>query len=242
MQKLDFALEFEKVNSNTNGIPVIIVAAGSSSRMKGTDKQMAELCGIPVIVRTLRAFENCAEISEITVVTRKEKIADISNLGRRYAVGKLKNVIEGGACRAESVMKGVMLYKDVAPKVLVHDGARPLVSNTVISNVVAALKDYNSVTCAVKINDTVKRVNEKGIATEMVSREGLVSIQTPQGVAVNKFLMATQNADLTAFTDDTSVMESVGEQTKIVEGSTDNIKITTPEDMARAELILRKEW
>ncbi len=242
MQKLDFALEFEQVNSNTNGIPVIIVAAGSSSRMKGTDKQMAELCGIPVIARTLRAFENCAEISEITVVTRKEKIADISNLGRRYAVSKLKNIIEGGASRAESVMKGVMLYKDVAEKVLVHDGARPLVSGTVISNVVSALKDYNSVTCAVKINDTVKRVNEDGIVTETVNREGLVSIQTPQGVDVEKFLKATENANLALFTDDTSVMESVGEQTKIVEGSSDNIKITTPEDMAKAELILRKEW
>ena len=242
MQKLEFALEFEKVKESGGGIPVIIVAAGSSTRMKGQDKQMAELCGIPVIARTLRAFENCADISEITVVTREEKVADIQNLGNRYAVGKLKNVIVGGSCRAESVMKGVSLYKDVYDKVLVHDGARPLVNNTVISNVVSALKDFNSVTCAVRINDTVKRVNNEGIATETVNREGLVSIQTPQGINTEIFLNTCQNTDLTLFTDDTSVMEYAGHKTKIVEGHPDNIKITTPEDMAKAESILRKEW
>lgn len=242
MPKLDFALEFEKVSQKSNGIPVIIVAAGSSSRMKGTDKQMAELCGIPVIARTLRAFENCSGISEITVVTRKEKIADISKLAARYAVSKLKNVIEGGSCRAESVMKGVTLYKNTADKVLVHDGARPLVSDTVIKNVIEGLKEFNSVTCAVRINDTVKRMNQDGVVTETVNREGLVSVQTPQGVDVKLFLKATENADLTLFTDDTSVMESIGEKTGIVDGCAENIKITTPEDMAKAEMFLRKEW
>ena len=242
MQKTEFALEFEKVKENGGGIPVVIVAAGNASRMKGQDKQMAELCGIPVIVRTLRAFENCPEISEITVVTKEEKIADIQNLGNRYAVSKLKNIIVGGSCRAESVMKGVALYKGRANKVLTHDGARPLVNNTVIRNVINALNDFGSVTCAVRIKDTVKRVNAEGIATETVNREGLVSIQTPQGVDTEIFLNTCQNSDLSIFTDDTSVMEYAGLKTKIVEGHADNIKITTPEDMAKAENILKKEW
>lgn len=242
MQRLEFGLEFEKVKEATGSIPVIIVAAGNSSRMKGQDKQMAELCGIPVIARTLRAFENCSYISEITVVTKQEKIADIQKLGKRYAVSKLKNVVEGGSCRAESVMKGVELYRGICEKALVHDGARPFANDTVILNVIEALKEYNSVTCAIPINDTVKRINNDAVATETVNRDGLVAIQTPQGVAVEKFLNTCQNCDLTIFTDDTSVMEYAGEKTKIVEGHPDNIKITTPEDMIKAEAILRKEW
>ncbi len=242
MPKLKFSLEFNKVDENTGNLPVIIVAAGSSSRMQGSDKQMLELCGTPVIVRTLRAFENCSAISEITVVTKEEKVADIKKLGERYAVSKLKNIIVGGSCRAESVKNGVELYKGVCKKVLVHDGARPLVSNDVILRVAAALENHNSVTCAVKINDTVKRINDDGIATETVNREGLVSIQTPQGVNVELFLSTLQNADMSLFTDDTSVMEYAGEKTKVVEGDPDNFKITTPADILKAEGVIRKEW
>lgn len=242
MQGLEFKLEFEKIENKCQSLPVIIVAAGSSSRMQGTDKQMVELGGIPVIARTLRAFENSAYVSEITVVTREEKIADIKKIGERYAVGKLKNVIVGGSCRAESVMKGVSLYKGVCDKVLIHDGARPLVTDTVIGRVVNALIEYNSVTCAVKINDTVKRIDQNSMVTETVNREGLVSIQTPQGVGVSGFLDACSKGDLTLFTDDTSVMEFIGEKTKIVEGDPDNIKITTPEDIVKAQGIIRKEW
>ena len=242
MQKTKFSLEFEKREEHKGNLPVIIVAAGSSSRMQGTDKQMLEVGGTPVIVRTLRAFENCPVISEITVVTKQEKVADIKKLAERYAVGKLKNVVVGGSCRAESVKNGVSLYKGVSDKVLVHDGARPLVTDAVINRVAKALEEYNSVTCAVKVNDTVKRVNEEGIATETVNRDGLVLIQTPQGVNTNIFLNALDGADMSIFTDDTSVMEYVGEKTKIVEGDPDNIKITTPADVIKAEGIIRKEW
>ena len=242
MQKLKFSLEFEKREEHKGNLPVIIVAAGSSSRMQGTDKQMLEVGGTPVIVRTLRAFENCPVISEITVVTKQEKVADVKKLAERYAVGKLKNVVVGGSCRAESVKNGVSLYKGVSDKVLVHDGARPLVTDAVITRVAKALEEYNSVTCAVKVNDTVKRVNEEGIATETVNRDGLVLIQTPQGVNTNIFLNALDGADMSIFTDDTSVMEYVGEKTKIVEGDPNNIKITTPADVIKAEGIIRKEW
>ena len=242
MQKTKFSLEFEKREEHKGNLPVIIVAAGSSSRMQGTDKQMLEVGGTPVIVRTLRAFENCPVISEITVVTKQEKVADVKKLAERYAVGKLKNVVVGGACRAESVKNGVALYRGVCEKVLVHDGARPLVTDAVITRVAKDLEEYNSVACAVKVNDTVKRVNDEGIAIETVNRDGLVLIQTPQGVNTNIFLNALDGADMSVFTDDTSVMEYAGEKTKIVEGDPDNIKITTPADVAKAEGIIRKEW
>ena len=172
MPKLEFSLEFDKLQEKTGSLPVVIVAAGSSSRMQGSDKQLLEVCGNPVIVRTLRAFENCPVISEITVVTKLEKIAEIKKLGERYAVSKLKNVVVGGSCRAESVKNGVQLYSGVCEKVLVHDGARPLVTNNIILRVAEALEKHNSVTCAVRVNDTVKRVDANGIATETVKRDG----------------------------------------------------------------------
>ena len=135
MQRLDFGLEFVKVDEKTGSLPVVIVAAGNSSRMQGIDKQFMEICGIPVLARTLRAFENCPLISEITVVTREDKIADIKKLGESYAVGKLKNIVVGSSSREGSVKNGVELYLGVCDKVLVHDGARPFVTNEIITRV-----------------------------------------------------------------------------------------------------------
>ncbi len=242
MPETKFALKFKAVENANNGLPVVIVAAGSSSRMGGADKQFSLLGGIPVLARTLRAFENSPFISEITVVTRKEKIADIEKLAQSYSVSKLKNVIEGGSCRAQSVKNGVELYKNTYEKVLVHDGARPLVSADTIKNVYTALAQNNSVTCAVKLKDTIKEINAQNIAVNTPNRNNLVSVQTPQGVNINIFLNTLSTADITTFTDDTSVMEYAGIPTLIVEGDYTNIKITTPEDLAVAEAFLRKEW
>ncbi len=242
MPKLDFALQFEQNEVEIDGIPVIIVAAGSSSRMRGTDKMFAPLCGIPVLARTLRAFENCPLVSEITVVTRKEKIADVLKLGGSFAVSKLKNVIEGGNCREASVKKGVQLYKDKCDKILIHDGARPLVSGAVIERTVDALKKHDSVTCAVRLKDTVKKIDDKGNVTETPDRSFLMAVQTPQGVNVSKFLSLLDEKAPESFTDDTSVMESGGFITHTVEGDYTNIKVTTPEDIAIAEVYLGKEW
>ena len=242
MQKTDFALKFTRVEDQINGLPVIIVAAGSASRMQGLDKIFAQIGGLPVIVRTLRAFENCSAISEITVVTREEKIADIKKLAERYSVSKLKNIVTGGTCREESVKNGILLYKDKSDKVLVHDAARPLVTDSVIKGVVKALESFDSVTCAVNAKDTIKTVDGQGMAADTLDRAKLVCVQTPQGVNVQKFLTVCETEDLTNFTDDTSVMEFLGLPTKITGGDYNNIKITTPEDIAVAEAILGKDW
>jgi 2-C-methyl-D-erythritol 4-phosphate cytidylyltransferase len=242
MQKLDFSLQFEETKKKSSGYPVVIVAAGSSSRMQGVDKQFSPLCGIPVLARTLKAFENSPFITEITVVTREEKIADIEKLGKRYAISKLKNVIVGGASREESVKNGISLYKEKSQKILVHDGARPLVTQEVIQGVANALETSDSVACGVKIKDTVKIVDDNGMVTHTPDRSKLVSVQTPQGVDINKFLMICKNKDLSLFTDDTSVMEAGGITTQITQGDYSNIKITTPEDIALAQGIIEKEW
>ncbi len=242
MPKLDFALQFEKNTEALGGIPVVIVAAGSASRMQGIDKMFAPLCGIPILAVTLRAFENCPFVSEITVVTRKEKISDVLKLGRSYAVSKLKNVVEGGDCREASVKNGVMLYKGKCDKILIHDGARPLVTSAVIERTAKGLNDYDSVTCAVKLKDTVKKIDPQGKVIETPDRTALVSVQTPQGVKVSEFLRILEEYDPSNFTDDTSVMEAGGYATHTVEGDYTNIKVTTPEDIAVAEVFLGKEW
>lgn len=241
MQKLEFSLKFEEIKEEENGYPVIVVAAGSSSRMMGIDKQFASVSGIPVIARTLCRLEKSRYITEITVVTRKEKIADIGKLAEKYAITKLKNIVEGGNSREASVKNGLLLYKNTAEKVLIHDGARPLVDLQTIENVALALRKCDSVTCAVKVKDTIKRIDESGIVKETLNRSELVSIQTPQGVSVSKFLSASEKTDLASFTDDTSVIEYMGERTRIVDGNYENIKITTPQDIALAEAYIAKE-
>lgn len=241
MQKLDFSLEFKKVEEASGGLPVIIVAAGSSSRMQGIDKMFAPLFGVPVLARTMAVFQNSRYISEIAVITSAQKIADVKRLAATYAIDKLSFVAEGGSSREESVKNGLMLFKDRHEKVLVHDGARPLVSDEIIGRVAEALKEYDSVTCAVKLKDTVKTVDEKGMAESTPRRESLVAVQTPQGVNIKKFLQVAEEKDLSLFTDDTSVMEAGGVKTKTVEGDYSNIKITTPEDLTVAKGIIEEE-
>ena len=125
---------------------------------------------------------------------------------------------------------------------LIHDGARPLVSGRIIESVAAALREYPAVTCAVKVKDTIKETDGSGTVISTPDRSRLVAVQTPQGVWVKEYLAAAQKAgDVSAFTDDMSVMESAGFPVRTVEGSYTNIKITTPEDLRLAEFLLGEE-
>ena len=125
--------------------------------------------------------------------------------------------------------------------VLIHDGARPVVSENIIENVVLALKDHKSVACAVAAKDTIKRVDNEGIVKETLNRSELVCVQTPQGVRIEDYINALQYINLTDFTDDTSIMESIGIKSKIVPGDYHNIKITTPEDLVIAQYFLKED-
>ena len=160
MQKLEFSLEYKKIEEETGGVPVIIVAAGGSTRMKGTDKRFVPLVVVPVLARTMAAFQNCSVISEIAVVTSEDKIADVKKLAAAYAIDKLSFVTVGGSSREESVRNGLLLFKDKYEKALVHDSARPLVPCEVIEREAEALGELNSVTCAVPLKDTTKRVDK----------------------------------------------------------------------------------
>lgn len=243
MPKLVPVLKYEICKSQEEqSLPVIIAAAGSATRMNGIDKQLMMLNSVPVIVRTLKAFELSPFISKIIVVTKEDSILAIEQLCEKYMISKLGAIVSGGKDRHESVLKGLEQLDSGESKVLVHDGARPLVSQEMIKESVLGLQENDCVVCAVKINDTVKKADENGKVCDTVDRTSLYYAQTPQGFDVNLYKKASDNADKAiVFTDDASVMESAGHKVKIVQGSPQNIKITTPLDIKLAEAFLGGE-
>lgn len=241
MNKTELKFEYNICEAEKDGISVIVVAAGASSRMNGTNKQLLHLGGIPVIIRTLMVFENSKDISNIILVVRDEDLFEIQMLTQKYMITKLSDIVCGGKTRQESVLKGFSRLKESDKAVLIHDGARPLVDSKIISSVVLALENCDAVTCAVKVKDTIKEIDQNGKVTKTLARENLVSVQTPQGVNVAKYLEAVKNVDVANFTDDTSIMEAAGHNVFVVEGSYKNIKITTKEDVNMAEGFLSEE-
>ena len=242
MEVTELKLQYNICEKKDGAIPAIIVAAGKSTRMKGINKQFMSIFGIPVIARTLMAFESCADISKIIVVTARDSILDMQQLCQKYSITKLTDIVEGGANRHQSVMKGIEKLGSVEKKVLIHDGARPFVSATVISEVANSLNNFDAALCVSKINDTVKVVDDNGLVKATVDRSMLYAAQTPQGVDVKKYMSACENLDdIDSFTDDASIMEAAGYSVKAIIGSSKNIKITTPDDITIAESIVKRE-
>ena len=218
----------------------VIVAAGSSQRM-GTDKIMMKLGAMPVLARTVLAFENNAYIDEIIIVTRTEKLEEIADLCYKNGLHKVKHVISGGATRMESALAGVCACRHKAELIAIHDGARPLVSQELISRTILAAQEKQAAVPAIKSTDTLKTVDEKGFIAATVDREQIFRVQTPQVFDADLIKGALTKAveEGLNLTDDCSAMEMMGVKTFIVEGETENIKITTPEDMIYAKAIVQ---
>lgn len=241
MTELKPKLEFT-VNAHKGSVPVIIVAAGSSSRMQGVNKQFSCLFGVPVIARSLLVFENHKDISNIILVVRDEDIFEMQMLAKKYGITKLSDIVCGGNSRQESVKKGLARVDKSATKLLIHDGARPLVTKEIINGVINGLDSYKAVTCGVKVKDTVKIVDSNSVVEKTLPRETLVAVHTPQGVILKDYKNAIESLEnIETFTDDTSIMEAAGHKVFISQSSYKNIKITTPEDIAVAEILLSGE-
>ncbi len=238
MKAVDFEIKYTPVEICDKALPVIIVAAGSSTRMMGAAKQFIEICGTPVIARTMLAFERSKRISSIILVTKDEYIADMQRIAEKYSISKLKDIVSGGNSRQESVKNGLNRLDADESKVLIHDGARPLVSQKIIDNVCEGLMCHDAVVCGVKVKDTIKIVGDTGDIVSTLPRETLVSVQTPQGVDVVKYRELLSKSDLSNFTDDASIMENGGYSVFVVDGDYNNIKITTPEDILLADFII----
>ena len=218
----------------------VIVAAGSASRMGGIDKVMAKLQGEPMIVRTVRAFQEAIAIKEIVIVTRQDLIQPIKELTRDY--DKVVDVVCGGSSRQESVGLGLAALSDKCKLAAIQDGARPLISQAVIDRTVRAAHTYGAAAPAIPVKDTIKVV-KGGVVDHTPDRSTLMAIQTPQVFDFDLIRGALKKAELEdwAVTDDCSAVELMGMSVKIVEGDERNIKVTTPLDLAIAKLLLEDE-
>ena len=217
----------------------VIVAAGNASRMGGIDKVMAQLGGEPMILRTVRTFNECDAIKEIVVVTRPDLIMPISHLCA--GLTKVKAVVAGGASRQESVELGLHGLSDKVKLAAIQDGARPLVTWQVIDRVVRAANTYRAAAPAIPVKDTIKVVTG-GVVKETPDRNTLQAVQTPQVFDIDLLRGALKKAKLegAAVTDDCSAVELMGMSVKIVEGDERNLKVTTPMDLKIAELLLEE--
>ena len=215
----------------------VIVAAGTASRMGGIDKVMAPLQGEPMIVRTVRTFQNCDAISEIVIVTREDLILSITNLCA--GMDKVRAVVVGGKSRQESVGLGLNALSDKVKLAAVHDGARPLITWQVIDRAVRAANAYGAAAPGIPVKDTIKVV-QGGVVKSTPDRSTLSAIQTPQVFDFDLLRGALKKAEQTGaqVTDDCSAVELMGMSVKIVEGDERNIKVTSPMDLKIAELLL----
>ena len=217
----------------------VIVAAGSASRMGGIDKVMAPLGGEPMVVKSVRAFEQCDAIKEIVIVTREDLILPIMQLCAGF--DKVQAVICGGASRQESVQMGLNAMSNKVKLVAVQDGARPLITQEVIDRTVRAAHSYGAAAPAIPVKDTIKVV-VGGVVKETPDRAKLQAVQTPQvfDFALLRGALKKAKDDGAAVTDDCSAVELMGMSVKIVEGDERNIKVTTPMDLKIAKLLLEE--
>lgn len=218
----------------------VIVAAGSASRMGGIDKVMAPLGGEPMILRTVRAFEDCETVKEIVIVTRKDLMGPIAELCSRFT--KIRSVVQGGSSRQESVKLGLLAFSKEVRLAAVHDGARPLVSGELIDKVIRAAHSYGAAAPAIPVKDTIK-IFEGGFIAATPDRSTLRAVQTPQVMDRDLLLGALEKAEQegTALTDDCSAVEHIGMRVRLVEGEERNLKVTTPLDLKIAELLLEEK-
>lgn len=233
-------LNLLKKNKKIGNCSAVILCAGSSVRM-GADKALLELNGKPVIIHTLVPFEHSDVIKEIIVVTKQDSIQDVSELCNRYGITKVKAVIGGGACRTESALAGVTACDPSASLIAIHDGARPFVTEKIIETVVTAAAEYMAAVPAVSSIDTVKYVDDKGIVIACPDRSHVVSVQTPQvfDADIIKGALSYAVSHNKQLTDDSAAVELMGIKVHTVDGDVCNIKLTVPDDLVKAEAILK---
>lgn len=220
----------------------VIVAAGKSTRMgDGVDKSFLSLVNKPVVAWSLLAFERCPDIDGIVLVVRKAQVEPTKTVAKMFGISKLKAIVPGGAKRRDSVAAGLAKCPPETRTVVVHDGARPLTTPEMVSEVVAAAIKGGAATIGRRMIDTVKRATRNGTIERTEDRDKLWTVQTPQAFAfdaLKKAMDAAERANRDD-TDECAAMEAAGATVKIVECNRQNFKITTVEDLQAAGALLK---
>lgn len=203
-----------------------------------TSKQLLEVNGKPVLAHTLLAFENAKCIDEIVLVARAEDMASIWMLVEQYGITKVREITKGGDTRAASVRRGFRVIDAKSRFVAIHDGARCLITPEQIKRVCRAAYRLRAATAACPVTDTVKLAGKHGYIEKTLDRDKVFLVQTPQVFHADLYRAALANVSDDKLTDDNQLMERIKHPVKLINTGKDNIKITTPDDIARAEFIL----
>jgi 2-C-methyl-D-erythritol 4-phosphate cytidylyltransferase len=206
------------------------------------NKLFLPLAGCPILAHTLALFEASSQVEEIIVVGSEGDLPSIKTLIREYRFKKVSQVTLGGKERQESVFAGVKSLNPAIRRVAVHDGARPLLTLEDLNRFFTESEEYSAAIMAIPLKDTIKRVNENGQVLETPPRESLRAVQTPQIFDRELLEAAHRQCAAEGFlgTDDASLVEWLGQPVHTLNGTSENIKITTPEDLWLAESILAK--
>ena len=225
-------------------VTAVFPAAGASRRMGGdTNKNLLNLMGEPILLRTLKTFSKVERVNFLIVIVAAHEVETVKKLLSTTKELKPWCVTVGGSERQYSIANGLKLLPEDAEIVLVHDAARPLVTVQTIDNVIDAAEKFGGAIAAVPAKDTIKVIDADGFVKYTPPRKELVIVQTPQGFRREILLRAYEKATDENFlgTDDSSLVERLGVRIKIIDSSYDNIKVTTPEDIHVAETFLRSE-
>jgi 2-C-methyl-D-erythritol 4-phosphate cytidylyltransferase len=223
-------------------ISAIIVCGGSSSRMNGVNKLLLPLGNTNVAGRSMLAFEQCPEVGDIVVVCRERDRKELENTAEKLGIAKLRGFAEGGGTRQESVFSGLKKISPETSLIAVHDGARPLVKSEQIVRTARDAEVFGAAVLGVPVKDTIKVVND-GLITDTPYRPSLYITQTPQIFKRRIYFEAVDFAleHGLDFTDDCQLAEAIGVKVCMTEGGYENIKITTPEDIKIANLLLEEQ-
>lgn len=217
-------------------VAALILGAGASQRMGGLDKVFAQVAGKPLLAHSIEVFQECPSIDEIVLVLSEANLG----LGRRLAEeegwSKLRQICCGGPRRQDSVWEGLKLLGGFS-WVVIHDGARPLVTQDLIQQGLEAAYQSGAAIAAVPVVDTIKAVDAEGMVERTLSRNRLWAAQTPQVFRLDLIKEAYRQAK-EEFTDDAALLERLGHSVRVYMGSYQNLKVTTPEDLALAEALL----
>ena len=223
---------------NNQKVGAIVAAAGKGERMGGVDKMFAPLAGRPVLAWVVDTFQHCPLVDQIVVVLAEHHLERGKTLAREQGWSKVTDICPGGQRRQDSVAAGLRQLKDCR-WVIIHDGARPLVTEALIEAGLEAAKETGAAVAAVPVTDTIKLASDDGFILGTPPRHSLQAVQTPQVFRFDIITEAHRRAEGMA-TDDASLVERLGYRVKLYMGSYDNIKITTPSDLALAKILVQR--